>query len=375
MQTDYSNMATMGTAPGPQESNQSLCLGDAEIPLFDLAEIMSKTGKERAKDVQALGDGLRDVGFVAIKAEEITGLIAKVTAQMEKYFDQSLEKKMEDDHHNHYQTGFWPPGMETAAGATQPDNKETYFIPPNYTRWPAFTSPEEQKAFQTVMEAYQKKLTTYATQSMQLVAEYLNEPGESVSTSVESAHNLIRLAHYFPSEENDNAPRAGAHYDLNCLTLLPPATGPGLQLMTKSGEWKAVNVQPGYLILNTGEQLEKKTGGVIKATLHRVVKDEGSSASRRLASIFFSSFSSDFSLKPFESCVLRMTENMTKQQVQEYRAQYPDVTVMENLMSRLIEMSSIPNPDEAMVKDLLAKGLLRQAPQTIRDQFPNLFNT
>jgi len=278
---------------------------------------------------------------------------------------------MEDDHHNNYQTGYWPQGLETAAGATQPDNKETYFIPPNYTKWPAFTNVEESNAFKVVMEKYQKILTIYAAQCMSLIAEYLGEPTEEVTQSMASAHNLLRLAHYFATRSD--VPRAGAHYDLNCVTLLPPATGPGLQLRDKKGVWKSVNVQKGYLIVNTGEQLEKKTAGKIKATLHRVVKPDGEIAARRLANIFFASWSSEFSLKPFELSVIEMTQGMSEVEKMEYLKKYPDVTVMENLLSRLIEMGSIPEPHEQLVRDLHAKGLLKQPTEFIKSKYPDLF--
>jgi isopenicillin N synthase-like dioxygenase len=298
-------------------------------------------------------------------------LIDKVNAQMDKYFSQSLDKKMEDDHHNNYQTGYWPQGLERAAGSSQPDNKETYFIPPNYTKWPVFSNEEEKKAFKDVMEEYQQILTTYASRCMSLIAEYLGEPTEEVTQSVASAHNLIRLAHYFATQSD--APRAGAHYDLNCVTLLPPATGPGLQLRDKKGEWKSVNVPKGYLIVNTGEQLEKKTAGKIKATLHRVEKPSGEKAERRLASIFFASWSSEFSLKPFERSIIEMTQGMSENEKVEYLKKYPDVTVLENLLSRLIEMGGMPDPKEELVRGLHAKGLLKQPPESLKQKYPTLF--
>jgi isopenicillin N synthase-like dioxygenase len=375
----YTHMATIGTAfpsklneeSSNKKNSSAVCIDDANIPLFDLAAIISSKGQERFNQVQAFGNALEKVGFVAIEAKEITSLIEKVTAQMELYFSQSHEKKMEDDHKNNFQTGFWPHGFETAAGATQADNKETYFIPPNYQKWPTFSNPQEQEAFKNVMEEYQTILTVYATRCMGLIAEYLGEPTEDVSKSISSAHNLLRLAHYFATESN--APRAGAHYDLNCLTLLPPATGPGLQLRDKTGVWKSINVPKGYLIVNTGEQLEKKTAGKIQATLHQVVKPENEKVDKRLASIFFSSWSTDFSLKPFESCAIEMTKGMSDEERMEYLAKYPDVTVIENLLSRLIEMGGIPDPKEELVKDLHSKGLLKQPPKAVKEKYPELF--
>jgi len=159
---------------------------------------------------------------------------------------------------------------------------------------------------------------------------------------------------------------------LNALTLLPPATEPGLQLLDKQGRWKSVSVPPGYLIVNTGEQLEMKTAGKIKATLHQVMKLEDD-APKRLASVFFASWSKEFRLKPFDSCVEEMTKGMSEPEKAAYLSKYPDVNVNENLLSRLIEMRTIRNPEEALVRDLHGKGLLRAAPTELKSKYPDLF--
>lgn len=69
----FTHMATMGTALNiEQKSSSTVCFDDANIPLFDLAEIISSKGQERSRQVEAFGDALKEIGFVAIKAEEIT---------------------------------------------------------------------------------------------------------------------------------------------------------------------------------------------------------------------------------------------------------------------------------------------------------------
>ncbi|MGE5196313.1 MAG: 2OG-Fe(II) oxygenase family protein [Anaerolineae bacterium] len=209
---------------------------------------------------------------------------------------------------------------------------------------------------------------------MVYLTEYLEEPTEEVAKSVSSAYNLVRLAYYPAPTEDLEAVWARAHKDLNCITLLPPSTIPGLQLQTKEGEWKAVNVPQGYLIINTGEQLQLKTAGMIQATLHQVINPGGKYAhQRRFASIFFASWSPDFSLSPYQSCIDKMTIKMSEPEKENYLKQFPDITVQENLSSRLIEMKTIPNPEESLVLELRRKGLLRTPPQDLIDRFPHIF--
>ena len=350
-------------------SFESLKIEDAQIPLFDLDEIERASKSERMQKIAQFGDGLRDVGFVAIRAEALRERIKAVNREMEIYFSQKLEVKMKDRRKSP-QSGFSERGRETAADAKEADMKETFFIPPDFREWPA-----HRKQFQEVMQSYHKELTPIAATVMGYIAEYLGEPTEDVAKSVASAGNLLRLAHYLAPSPTDNpeAVWASEHRDLNALTLLPPPTIPGLQLETKKGEWKAVTVPQGYLIVNTGEQLHRKTGGLIAATKHRVLNPGGIYARQaRYASIFFASWSPEFRLKPFTSCVDKMTAGMTENEKTEYLKSFPDVSVLENLRSRLIEMKS-EKPSREEVADLRQNGLLRSPPSELIQLYPDLF--
>lgn len=348
----------------------TLKIGDAHIPLFDLDQIENAGGAARGEGIKRFGNGLRDVGFVAIKAEALKERIAAVNREMECYFSQPLQEKMKDWRPSS-QSGFSQQGRETAANAKRADLKETFFIPPGFQEWPA-----HRKEFQEVMQLYHEELTQIAARVMGYVAEYLGEPTEEVTKSISSAGNLVRLAHYLaPSPTDDpEAVWCSEHRDLNALTLLPPSSIPGLQLLTKEGEWKAVIVPQGYLIVNTGEQLQLKTAGLIQATLHRVLNPGGIYARQaRYSSIFFASWSPEFSLKPFQSCVDKMTAGMTDAAKAEYLRKFGDVMVRENLISRLIEMKTIKDPSRELVADLRQKGLLNQPPAELVERFPDLF--
>ena len=341
------------------------------IPLIDL-EVISQWGSDGDIMIQKFGDGLRDVGFIAVKAPDyLNELIKKVNSEMADYFHQPLEEKMKDWKNNNGQTGFSPQGSETAAGAKKADIKETYFIPPNFKEW-----PKNRPNFEITMSAYHKELTDIAMQLMACLAEYLGQETEDVTTSMNAAYNLIRLA-YYPAASHEDDPEAvwaAAHEDLNALTLLPPSTIPGLQLLTKEGEWLPVVVPDGYLIVNTGEQLQRKTAGLIKATRHQVVNPGGQyQYQERFASIFFASWSETFRLKPFEQCFELMTGGLSSIEKEKYQKQYPDVNVDENLMSRLIEMGTIKDPSVELLTSLLSKGLLTKPPELTVKQHPELF--
>ncbi len=357
------------------KSLESIGVGDATIPLIDLEAIESASVEERALLIKKFGDSLKTVGFIAVKAEALTAMIDKVDNEMIRYFSQPLEEKMKDWRNNNGQTGFSQQGRETAAGAKVADLKETYFVSPNYNDWP--TNP----SFRETMEPYHKALTRYAALIMGYLAEYLGEPTEDVSKSVSDAGNLLRLAYYPAPKQEDNpeAVWAKAHKDLNGITLLPPSKVPGLHMYIKDptdNKCKPVPVicPKGYIIVNTGEQLWCKSAGMFNPTEHEVVNMGGEYARKaRYASIFFASWSSSFSLKPLETCVKAMTIGMTEIEKQKYLKQFPDVTVEENLLSRLIELNTFKNPPEQLVSNLRSKGLLQAPPEALISKYPKIF--
>lgn len=345
--------------------------GEATIPCFDLEQINRTSGLERKLHIQLFGDAWKEYGFFAVKAESLNPLIKGVYEDMAAYFHLPEEIKRKDDHHNYGQTGFSWEGRETAAGNKVPDMKETYFINQEMyndsSKWPAF--PE---TFQSTMSAYHHELSKYVGQALSFLFEYLGEFPCNVEETLKTEKNLMRLAYYRPVKETDNplAKRSAPHTDVNAITALPTATAPGLE-MFKNDKWIPVIAKEGYVIINTGEQLEKITCGLFRAVTHQV--NNVDSHKERLASIFFGAFSPDFSLKPLESCMKLATENMDLEEKANFLKNYPDVTAAEFLDSRLIEVGTIAEPDEKWVRRLREKGLLNQAPKSIQEKFPTLF--
>lgn len=346
---------------------------EVTIPCFDLDTIGRSQGTERFFLIQSFGDAWKEYGFFAVKADSLTPLIKGVYDDMATYFHLPEEIKRKDDHNNYGQTGFSWEGRETAAGSKVPDMKETFFINQemynNASKWPEF--PE---TFQATMSAYHQELSKYVGQALSFFFEYLGELPCNVEETLKTEKNLMRLAYYRAAKETDSplAKRSAPHTDVNAITALPTATTAGLE-MFKNEKWIPVVAKEGYVIINTGEQLEHLTGGLFRAITHQV--NNVDSHKERLASIFFGAFAPSFSLKPLDSCVKIVTENMNLEEKTEFLKKYPDVTADEFLNSRLIEMGTIAEPSEALVKSLREKGLLKKAPLSLKEKFPNLFQS
>jgi isopenicillin N synthase-like dioxygenase len=98
--------------------------------------------------------------------------------------------------------------------------------------------------------------------------------------------------------------RAGAHEDINVITLLLGAEEPGLQVLTRRGEWLPINPPAGALVCNVGDMLQRLTNGRLRSTTHRVVNPPSERASvARYSMPFFLHFNPDFRIETLGSCV------------------------------------------------------------------------
>ena len=97
-----------------------------------------------------------------------------------------------------------------------------------------------------------------------------------------SSTNLLRVIHYPPLNDNidPSAIRAGAHEDINLITLLVAGSEPGLQVLSQDGKWVDVSTSSDYIVVNIGDMLQECSGGYFPSTTHRVVNPSDKNISR-----------------------------------------------------------------------------------------------
>ena len=97
-----------------------------------------------------------------------------------------------------------------------------------------------------------------------------------------SNQNLLRIIHYPPlkQEEHPNAIRAGAHEDINLITLLVAGSEAGLQVLNRQGNWVDVSTSAKYIVVNIGDMLQECSNGYFPSTTHRVVNPREQNVSR-----------------------------------------------------------------------------------------------
>ena len=156
---------------------------------------------------------------------------------------------------------------EHAKGFVERDFKEYFQFYP-WGRCPESLQSDLASHFDAAVELGAALLNCIARSLPKAVNAELTEPLRDMIQR--SEQSMLRVLHYPPVTVGQSVLRAAPHEDINLLTLLPAADGPGLELQVRSGEWICVPHSPGQLIVNIGDMLQEATGGYLPSTSHRV---------------------------------------------------------------------------------------------------------
>ncbi|UTM60274.1 isopenicillin N synthase family oxygenase [Photobacterium sp. CCB-ST2H9] len=229
-------------------------------------------------------ESLRETGFGVLKNHPLQQeLVSSIYENWQRFFDS--EEKYDYRFNVETQDGLFPSEVsETAKGHTQKDIKEFF----HYYPWGQ--CPEELKA---ELQNYYDQANALASTLLSWVEKH--SPAEvsvlysqSLSSMIENSDStLLRVLHYPPlkGDEELGAVRAGAHEDINLLTVLPSANEPGLQVQAKNGDWLDVPCEFGNLIINIGDMLQEASGGYFPSTTHRVINPEGTDKTKSRISL------------------------------------------------------------------------------------------
>ena len=143
---------------------------------------------------------------------------------------------------------------------------------------------------------------------------------------------MLRLLHYPPIPADAPGVRAGAHEDINLITLLLGAEEAGLELLDKDGNWLAIKPPEGAMVVNVGYMLQRLTNHVLPSTTHRVVNPPPERRGHsRYSMPFFLHPAPDFLIKTLPQTIT--TKNPDR---------YPtSITAHDYLYERLVEIGLI----------------------------------
>ena len=199
--------------------------------------------------------------------------------------------------------GYTPFGIETAKGLKAHDLKEFWHVGRDLPEGHRFRDhmpdnlwPAEVRNFKDTFLELFATFDQAGLKVLKAIARYLKIDENYFEDAVRDGNSVLRALHYPPqSEPTGEHIRAGAHEDINAITLLLGAEEAGLELLTTDGRWIPVSPKPGELVINIGDMLQRLTNGKLRSTSHRVVNPTPDRASNaRYSMPFFLHFRSDF---------------------------------------------------------------------------------
>ena len=209
------------------------------------------------------------------------------------------------------QRGYTPFGIETAKGELRPDLKEFWHVgrdlPPGHpfaSHMPANLWPAEVDGFREHVGGLFDALDRLGNRLLRAVACHLNLPLDFFDRPVMDGNSVLRLLHYPPLSPKAEGLRAGAHEDINVITLLLGAEEAGLQILDRDGQWIDVNPPRGAVVCNIGDMLQRLTNHVLPSTSHRVVNPQPDRrAFSRYSTPYFLHFAPDYEIRTLPGCI------------------------------------------------------------------------
>ena len=315
----------------------------SRIPTLDIRRFTQPTSAaDRQAFVDELGAAYREWGFAGISGHGIPdALIQGAYDTFQSFF------ALPDDAKRLYHVpggggarGYTPFGIETAKDSRYPDLKEFWHVgreiprdskyadvmPPNL--WPA-----EVPGFKRDAYGLYQALDQLGSQVLSALALHIGLPENWFADKTDFGNSILRPIHYPPITAPDipNV-RAGAHEDINLITLLVGASAAGLEVKSRKGEWVPFTADADTIVVNIGDMLQRLTNHVYPSTTHRVVNPPGEAARKpRYSTPFFLHPNPDFLIETLPGCIDDANPN-----------RYPEpISSHEYLMERLREIKLV----------------------------------
>ena len=288
-----------------------------------------------------LGNSFERYGFAIIADHGIPAdLIARAEEKAKAFF--ALPEEVKKAYHTPGgggARGYTPFGIETAKGATAYDLKEFWHVGRELPAGHPYAEvmapnlwPEEVASFRDTFLELFAAFDKAGLRILEAIARHLGLAPDYFVDTVRDGNSVLRLLHYPPTPGDGPNVRAGAHEDINTITLLLGAEEAGLQLLDRDGNWLPVTPKQGELAVNIGDMLQRLSNNRLRSTTHRVVNPPPERRGHsRYSMPFFLHFRPDFLIETLPQCVGEDRPNL-----------YPEpITAHDYLMERLREIKLV----------------------------------
>ena len=248
----------------------------AQVPLLD----MGAQADDPDGFAAALGEAFERFWFAMVRNHGVPdAVVERGWAMTRAFFD------LPDDAKRAYfveggggARGYTPFKTEIAKGATHVDLKEFWHVGRELPAGHRFAGqmapniwPDRPEGFRETFLALFAALDDAGLRLLSAIARHLRLAPDWFEHAVADGNSVLRLLHYPPVPADAPEVRAGAHEDINLITLLLGAEEAGLELLDRDGRWLPVKPPEGAMVVNVGDMLQRLTNHVLPSTTHRVV--------------------------------------------------------------------------------------------------------
>ncbi|SPA55964.1 isopenicillin N synthase family dioxygenase [Cupriavidus taiwanensis] len=271
-----------------------------EIPIIDVGPYFAGVPGALANVGERIREACTEIGFFYIVnhgASQAT--VDRVFKAMESFFTLPASEKIKV-RMNEHQSGWQAPNVaihgDSFDKVVKPQATEAFKFGPEleptdpdfrgskrfrgHNQWPEALPEEDKQAFLR----YHAEFNELAKRLLAPVAVALGQSPDFFDEAFRKSDSVMRSAFYPVVKPEENQFGLPGHTDLSFLTMIPPATAPGLQILTAAGTWIDQPIVEGGILVNTGDTLRTWSNDQFIATPHRVV---ASTREERYSAIFF----------------------------------------------------------------------------------------
>ena len=266
---------------------------DEEIPSLDIAPYLNREPGGYELVAAKLRDISRTVGFFYLKGHGIPQhLIDRVFAELRRFHALPIETKRKIPYFDtgSFRSGYQPcfkddyqrTNVNIIANA-KPNlvakfaiNREGGSGGPSMTdeerRARVNIWPENLPGFRETLLDYHAGIENLGRQFLPLWAASLKLPLDYFDKFFATPHLTMNLLYYPPQRGvGDRQYGIAPHTDNALMTFLAQKDVSGLAVRMPSGRWRAVDIVPGTLLVNTGNLIVRWTNDEYLSTKHRVI--------------------------------------------------------------------------------------------------------
>ena len=266
-----------------------------------------------------LGDSFKKWGFCGIKDHGIdTELVREIQDLFKDFFNmpEDLKKK-------YYlpelkgARGYTPFKIETAKDSNLADLKEFWHVGMEldesdpYRKWMAdnIDLPDKPQFKEKTNQLF-KQFDELGNSLLEAIASYLGLQFDYFHKITDKGNSVMRIIHYPPIEYEEMGERAGAHEDINLITLLIGGQQAGLEILTKEDRRVRASVDKDVIICNIGDMLQRLTNNYLISTTHRVKALGQEMNTSRYSIPFFVHPNPDWYIETLSNLVNKKTPNL-----------------------------------------------------------------